>query len=139
MADSSPPERFALPMRVAPADIDEQGHVNNIVYVRWVQDVAVAHWRTLTTPAQRAAVVWVVARHEIDYRRPARPDEDLRLETWVGMASKRTFERHTEILRAADGTLLAKARTLWVPLDPATLRVVEVDTELRALFSIGEA
>ena len=81
----------------------------------------------------------MVARHEIDYKRPAMPDDALRLETWVGMASKRTFERHTEIFRASDDTLLARARTLWVPLDPATLRVVEVATELRALFSIGEA
>jgi len=139
LTDPQPPERFTLTLRVVPGDIDELGHVNNVVYLRWVQEVAVAHWRTAATPAQQDALVWVAVRHEIDYKRPAMPDEEILVATWVGVASRRTFERHTEIYRAHDRALLARARTVWCPLDRATLKVIEVDADVRARFSVGEA
>ena len=129
------PERFPLHIRVQPADIDELGHVNNLVYLRWVQEVAIAHWTARTTAEQRAALSWVVVRHEIDYKRPAMPDDDLIVTTWVGEASRRTYERHTEIVRAADGIVLARARSLWVPIDPRTMKVIEVSAEVRERFS----
>jgi len=129
-------EPFELAIRIQPGDIDELGHVNNVVYLRWVQDVAVAHWRQLATAAQQTAIVWVVVRHEIDYRHAARPDDAVVARTWVGAASRSTFERHTELCRA-DGKLLARARTLWCPLDPSTHRPVEVDDDVRARFSVG--
>lgn len=129
------PERFPLRIRVQPADIDELGHVNNLVYLRWVQEVAIAHWTARTTAEQRAALSWVVVRHEIDYKRPAMPDDDLIVTTWVGEASRRTYERHTEIVRAADGIVLARARSLWVPIDPRTMKVIEVSAEVRERFS----
>lgn len=139
-AGTASPERFPIHLRVQPADIDELGHVNNLVYLRWVQEAAIAHWTARTTAEQRAILTWVVVRHEIDYKRPAMPEDELVVTTWVGIASRRTYERHTEIARAADGTVLAKARTLWVPLDPATMRVTEVPGEIRERFSVpGEA
>lgn len=133
------PERFPLRIRVQPADIDELGHVNNLVYLRWVQEVAIAHWTARTTAEQRAALSWVVVRHEIDYKRPAMPDDDLIVTTWVGEASRRTYERHTEIVRAADGIVLARARSLWVPIDPRTMKVIEVSAEVRERFSTPPA
>lgn len=138
-APATTPERFPLTLRVQPADIDELGHVNNLVYLRWVQEAAIAHWTARTTAEERAALIWVVVRHEIDYKRPAMPDEELAVTTWVGVASRRTYERHTEIARASDGAVLAKARTLWVPLDPRTMRVIEVSAEVRARFSVPPA
>lgn len=131
-----PAERFPISIRVRPADIDELGHVNNLVYLRWVQEAAIAHWTARTTPEQRAVLTWVVVRHEIDYKRPAMPGDELTVTTWVGIASRRTYERHTEIVRAADGAVLAKARSLWVPLDPSTMRVTEVPEEIRERFSV---
>jgi acyl-CoA thioester hydrolase len=136
---TSSPERFSIAIRVQPADIDELGHVNNLVYLRWVQEVAIAHWTARTTPEQRAALTWVVVRHEIDYKRPAMPDDELTVTTWVGVASRRTYERHTEIARTSDTALLAKARTLWVPLDPTTMKVAEVSAEVRERFSVPPA
>jgi acyl-CoA thioester hydrolase len=136
MTSNSPPEAFEIERRVEPGDIDELGHVNNIVYLRWVQEAAIAHWRALATPEQQAALVWVVVRHEIDYRFPAMPDEELRVRTWVGIAVRRSFERHTEILRAADGRSLARARTLWCPLDPVTFKVTDVGADVRERFSV---
>ena len=134
----SAPERFEIRCRVEPADIAELGHVNNIVYLRWVQEAAIGHWRALATPEQQAAIAWVVVRHEIDYRYPAMPDDELRVQTWVGTAVRRAFERHTEILRASDGRSLARARTLWCPLDPVTLKITEVGAEVRERFSVPE-
>ncbi len=128
-------EPFELAIEILPTDIDVLGHVNNVVYVRWVQDVAAAHWRSLATPTEQAEVVWVVARHEIDYKRPARLGEGIVARTWVGGASRRTFERHTEILRAADRKLLARARTLWCPVDAGTWKPKEVGAGVRERWS----
>jgi acyl-CoA thioester hydrolase len=130
-------ERFELPISILPEDIDVHGHVNNVVYLRWVQEAAVAHWRVLATPEQHAAISWVVVRHEIDYKRPGRPDDSIVAVTWVGAAMAGTFERFTEILRAADRKLLAKARTQWCPIDAATGKPVRVGLDIRERFSVA--
>jgi acyl-CoA thioester hydrolase len=132
-------ESFELPLEIQSHDIDRLGHVNNVVYLGWIQDAAIAHWRVLATPEQQAEVAWVVVRHEIDYKRPARLGDPILARTWVGMASRNTFERHTEILRAADRKVLVRARTLWCPIDPETGKPVQVAAAIRARFSIGEA
>jgi acyl-CoA thioester hydrolase len=132
-----PHARYALPIEVRPEDVDGLGHVNNVIYVRWIQDAAVAHWRVLATPAEQAAWAWVVTRHEIDYRRPARLGDALVAETWVGRAAHSLFERHTEILLAADRKVAARALTLWCPIDPATGRPKQVSAEIRARFSVS--
>jgi acyl-CoA thioester hydrolase len=126
---------FTVPLAVQPTDIDGLGHVNNVVYLRWVQEAAIAHWRSLTTLEEQATVGWVVARHEIDYKHAAMPGDAVTARTWVGVAGRRTFERHTEILRG-DGRLLAKARTVWVPVDLATGAVLDVGPGIRQRFSV---
>jgi acyl-CoA thioester hydrolase len=130
-------ERFELPMAINPADIDRLGHVNNVVYLRWVQDAAVAHWKARATPEQQSAYFWVVVRHEIDYKHAARPDDGIIAQTWVGQADELTFERHTEILRASDRRVLAKAKTLWCPISAKSGRPVRVDDDVRQMFSTG--
>jgi acyl-CoA thioester hydrolase len=129
---SSPFERTAP---VLPSDIDEQNHVNNTVYLRWVQDVATAHWRALASAEAQAAIAWVVLRHEIDYKTPATLDDEIVLRTWVGKASRLTFERFTEIRRKSDRQLFSQARTLWCPIDVNTGRPTRVSAEVRARFS----
>jgi acyl-CoA thioester hydrolase len=127
---------YKLLVPVLPEDIDEQNHVNNTVYLRWVQEIAVAHWRSLASAEEQDRVSWVVLRHEIDYKTPAGPGDKVELTTWVGKASRLTFERFTEIRRQSDGQLLSKARTLWCPVDPKSGRPVRVSPELRAQFSV---
>lgn len=130
------PQTFELTVSVAPADIDELGHVNNTVYLRWVQEVATAHWRAGATAEAQAQIYWVVLRHEIDYKTAALLGDEVLLRTWVGIASRLTFERHTEISRSGDGSLFARARTLWCPVNSATGRPTRVSTEVRAQFSV---
>jgi acyl-CoA thioester hydrolase len=127
--------RFEMIIPVLPGDIDEQSHVNNTVYLRWVQDVATAHWRAVASPKAQETIGWVVLRHEIDYKGPATLGDEMVLRTWVGKATRLTFERFTEIRRNRDGRLLSEARTLWCPIDAQTGRPVRVSEEVRSRFS----
>jgi acyl-CoA thioester hydrolase len=126
---------FEIAVSVNSEDIDEQDHVNNTVYVRWVQKVAIAHWQALASPAAQASIGWVVVRHEIDYKAPACLGDQIALRTWVGKASRITFERFTEIRRSSDSQLLAKARTLWCPISSQTGRPIRVSADVREQFS----
>jgi acyl-CoA thioester hydrolase len=121
---------------VLAGDIDEQNHVNNTVYLRWVQDVATAHWRAVASSKAQENIGWVVLRHEIEYKAPAALGDKVVLRTWVGKASRLTFERFTQMRRSRDDRLLSEARTLWCPINARTSRPVRVPAEVRAQFSI---
>jgi acyl-CoA thioester hydrolase len=127
---------FEMTVPVASEDIDGQNHVNNTVYLRWVQEVATAHWRAIATAEAQETIGWVVLRHEIDYKAPAAPRDEILLRTWVGKATRLTFERFTEIRRNSDGQLLSKARTLWCPINAQTGRPSRVPVEVHQQFSI---
>jgi acyl-CoA thioester hydrolase len=130
---------FELSIAIEAGDIDELGHVNNVTYLRWVQEVAVAHWKAAARPSDQAALRWVVLRHEIDYKQAAHIDDGIIARTWVGTASRLRFERHTELLRASDRALLARARTVWCPIDARTGKPASVSPEVRASFSVAPA
>jgi acyl-CoA thioester hydrolase len=129
------PEVYEIPIAVQAADIDRQNHVNNTVYVRWIQEVATAHWEARASAETRDAIGWVVLRHEIDYKSPAGLGDELVLRTWVGQATRATFERFVEVVRKKDRQLVAQARTLWVPINPETAKPTRVPPEVRARFS----
>lgn len=124
---------FRLNVTAGAADIDELGHVNNAVYLRWIQDVATAHWSAVAAPEHLAAYVWVVTRHEIDYLRPTLLGETLTLTTWVGEPKGARFDRYVEISGAV-GQLRVKAVTTWAILDRATGRLARVRPEIAAPF-----
>src|SRR5213079_3769062 len=86
-------------------------------------------------PEVREEIGWVVLRHEIDYKVPAAHGDEIVLRTWVGKATRLTFERFTEIRRKSDRQLLSTARTLWCPINTQTGRPVRVSADVRALFS----
>ena len=130
---SSSPFEMIVP--VVSDDIDEQKHVNNAVYLRWIQNVATAHWRAIASRQAQETIGWIVLRHEIDYKTPAMLDDEIVLRTWVGKATRITFERFTEIRRKSDGQLLSQARTLWCPINTGTGRPMRVSAEVRAQFS----
>jgi len=129
------PNSFAITVPVLPTDIDAQDHVNNTVYLRWVQEVGTAHWEAVASPEAQAASGWVVLRHEIEYKSPARLGDEVVLRTWVGKATRLTFERFTEIRRKSDDQLLSQARTIWCPINPQTGRPTRVSPEVRERFS----
>lgn len=129
-------EVFELHLDISPADIDQLGHVNNVSYVRWVQDAAVAHWNAAAAPEDQAKLLWVVIRHEIDYKRAAFLGDKIVARTWVGSATRLAFQRHTEIVRLGDAAVLARAVTTWCPIDAQSGRPTDPGTTVRARFSV---
>lgn len=125
--------RFSHSFRVTPADIDEQGHVNNVAYLRWIQDIAVAHWRHAATQEMQEQFSWVVVRHEIDYKKQAFIDDRITAVTWVGEWTRIRCERFTEIRR--DNDLLVRGLTLWCMVDISTLKPFRIGAELISRFS----
>ena len=127
---------FEQTVQVGRGELDERNHVNNVVYVRWVQEIAIAHWRAIALPQDQEAVAWVVMRHEIDYLSPALEGDEVILRTWVGKAQKLAFERFTEIVNASTDAVLARGRSLWCPVAPTSRRPTRVSPEVRKRFSV---
>ena len=125
---------FEIPIVVRAEDIDDMDHVNNVVYLGWVQDVAIAHWMARATDALRAEFGWVATRHELDYKQAAVFGDAITARTWIGTVDSRRFERHTAIVRNRDGVVLARGRTLWCLINRATGRITRITPELRACF-----
>ena len=126
--------RFSITITAGPADIDELGHVNNAVWVRWIQDVAVAHWYAVAPAEHHEAYIWVVARHEIDYRGNIREGESCGATTEIGKApTGARFERRTSF-RDKSGKLLVSAITSWAMIDRETGRIMRVPRDVAAQF-----
>lgn len=126
--------RFTQQITAGPDDIDELGHVNNAVWVRWIQDVAVAHWHAVAPPEHRDAYIWVVTRHEIDYRGNVSAGETVTAETWVPDPPRGArFDRHMRFT-GADGRVKVEAVSTWAMLDRASGRLVRVRDEVAAPF-----
>ena len=124
--------KFSHSFHVEKSDIDAQGHVNNVAYVRWIQDAAVAHWFSISTAEIREKFTWMLTRHEIDYKKQTFENEEVTVTTWVGEATRITWERFTEIKRGTD--LLVKARSVWCLIDKKTLRPARIGEDLKKWF-----
>ena len=128
-------ERFAIPITPTPADIDELGHVSNLVYLRWVLDVAMAHTRALGwdyAEYRALGAVFMVRRHEIDYVAQVTLGQPLRAETWVDSWRMASCIRKTELLR--DGVVVARAATTWAMISLESGRPQRIPEQLLALF-----
>ena len=128
-------ERFAIPITPTPADIDELGHVSNLVYLRWVMDVAMAHSRSVGWDFARyreLGAAFMVRRHEIDYVSQVTLGETLRAETWVDSWRMASCIRKTELVR--DGNVVVRAATTWALIGLTSGRPVRIPDDLAALF-----
>jgi acyl-CoA thioester hydrolase len=133
-----PAEIFTQRFPVDPADIDELGHVNNIVYLRYAQEIATAHWRTRATAAMVDAYVWVVMRHEVDYRAPLEAGDQVEVRTRVADAARgATWARFVDIYKAGSEKASAQIVSNWCLLDANTRRVKRVPGEIVARFLEG--
>lgn len=128
---------FLFQVEVVGSDIDNLGHASNLVYLRWIQDAALAHSTALGF-SQSAYLargqVWVVRKHEIEYLRPAVAGDQLRVETRVSTMKVANSVRRTEIFR--DGELVCRASTDWVYVDLARGRPVRIPESMRAAFPL---
>lgn len=134
-------EPFLFDVTIEPSDIDEQGHVNNAVYVRWMDRAAVAHSAALGydwARYQQMQTAFVVRRHEVDYITPARLGDEVVVATWPTVMRRFTAHRRHQIVRRDDDQTLVRALTHWVYLDTATGRPTRMPAELIAAFGAHE-
>lgn len=125
---------------VAPAEsIDANGHVNNLEYLRWMQEIATAHSAAQGWDLARyrqARTSWVIRSHAIEYLRPAFAGDMILLGTWIAGFAEQTSPRGYLFLRAADRKVLARAETLWVHVDATTGRPSPIPEAFRAAFDV---
>ena len=136
----NPHATFDWRLSVVPSDIDGLGHVNNLRYLAWMIDAAVAHSSHLGWTPRRyreEGRVWVVRHHRIEYRRPAMLGDDVVVETWIDSMERVSSLRRYRILRETDRALLADAETNWVYFDLAANRLMRIPDEMRAAFGRG--
>lgn len=127
-------EIFTQRIAITPSDIDELGHVNNVVYLRWAQEIAIAHWQARASAEMIEAYVWVVARHEVDYRAPLMLGGDAEARTWVDAAPQgAAWARFVEIGKPG-AKPSASLKSNWVLLDAETRRIKRVPPEIVARF-----
>ena len=125
---------FELAFTAGPEHIDELGHVNNAVWVQWIQEVALAHWYSVADPGHQDDYIWVVVRHEIDYLRAVVEGETVTGRTWVGEAAKGArFDRHMEFV-GEDRKVRVRAVTQWAIIDKTNGRPIRVPPEVIAPF-----
>jgi acyl-CoA thioester hydrolase len=128
-------EIFTQRFPVDAADIDELGHVNNVVYLRYAQDIAIAHWRSRADETMLSGFVWVVRRHEADYRAALTLGDEVEVRTWVDDAPQgATWARFVEIRKAASDRPAVHIKSDWALLDAATRRVKRVPMEIVERF-----
>jgi len=125
---------YSLEITAQPEDIDELGHVNNAVWVRWIQDLATAHWNAIAPPEAIEKYIWVVTRHEIDYRGNVGAGETVTARTWISEPPKGARFWRNVSFTGMDGKLKVSAQTNWAIIDQASGRPVRVPQELAALF-----
>lgn len=126
---------FARAFTPTPSDIDANGHVNNVVYLDWAQQIAIAHWEARQPPEDQARWAWICLRHEVDYRRALMPGETAQARTWVATAPDGPrFDRYVRI-DGPDGAMCAQARTVWCLVDIVSRRPQRVPDWVAPLFA----
>lgn len=125
---------FSEKITVPAAAIDDNGHVNNIIYLQWCIDVAEKHWFTKAPKKFLKSHFWVVLEHTISYKNPSFEDEELLVETWVTVAEGVKSERNYRITRIRDKKVLVNAKTVWCFVEVESQRPARITEEIRTLF-----
>lgn len=139
-------EQQAIPFyehvhRVTSDEIDINGHVNNLSYLQWMQDIAIHHARAVGSLEinERDGTTWFVRSHHIDYKRPAFEGDQVRIITWVHDYRRSGSHRRYSIRRAEDDIELARGETLWVYVDRQSGRPLPIPDDIRTLFTLVPA
>ena len=117
--------------------IDENGHVNNVAYVQWMQDIAVEHYTAIggIAPTQLIGATWVARTHMIEYFLPAFAGEEIEIRTWIENVRRVRSLRRYEFVRKSDGRIIVKGETDWVFIDVKTGGPRAIPEEVIDVFS----
>ena len=125
---------FTLSITPKPTDIDELGHVNNAVWVRWIQDMATAHWEAVADPALVQKYIWMVTRHEIDYRGNVKLGEEVTGRTWIDATPKGArFDRRVDFVDST-GKVIVDANSTWAMIDRESGRLARIRDDVAGPF-----
>ncbi len=125
---------FTKSFTALPEHIDVLGHVNNAVWVQWMEQVSVEHWTTHALPAHVDAYIWVVTRHEVDYRGNVTEGETVTARTWIPDPPRGArFDRLIEFI-GPDGKVKVSARSTWAMIDKESGRLMRVPADVAAPF-----
>lgn len=113
-------KHFSYELTVLPEHLDATGHVNNVVYVQFLQDIAHKHWNSIEEADIEKSQIWVVRKHEIEYLAQAFLHDRLLIRTWTGNHTAVTWNRHCEILRIKDNKKIISSVSAWVLVDKLT-------------------
>lgn len=128
---------YSKNFQIPESAIDENGHVNNVAYVQWMQEIAVEHYVALGgVAAQGPDMTWVVRQHQVEYFLPAFAGEEIEVRTWVENIRRVRSLRKYEFVRRADGTLLVRGETDWVFVDSRSGRPVAIPAAVVRVFQI---
>ena len=119
--------------------IDENGHVNNVAYVQWMQDIAVNHYSAIGgVTAQGPEATWVVREHKIEYLLPAFAGEEIEIKTWVENIRRVRSLRKYEFVRKSDGKVVVRGETDWVFVDAKTGRPLPIPEAVSNVFDLAQ-
>ncbi|MEM1132406.1 MAG: acyl-CoA thioesterase [Pseudomonadota bacterium] len=125
---------FTLPFTAQSQHIDELGHVNNAVWVQWIQDIATAHWSSIAPEEMQQCYIWMVTRHEIDYRGNIALGESVTGRTWISDPPRGARFNRNVAFDNAQGKTIVQAVTSWALLDRETQRLSRVREDISGLF-----
>jgi len=128
---------YSKTITVPQTAIDENGHVNNVAYVQWMQDIAVEHYSSIggIAPTQHVGATWVARSHLIEYLLPAFANEEIEIRTWIENVRRVRSLRKYEFIRKSDGNVLVKGETDWVFVDVKSGRPVAIPEEILKVFT----
>ena len=129
---------YTYEFTVPAAAVDQNGHVNNVMYVQWMQDMAVRHYDFIggTAPTQALGATWVAREHKIEYLLPAFAGERIQAQTWVANIRRVRSLRKYRFLRQSDGQVLVKGETDWVFVDAQTGQPRRIPDEIERIFTL---
>jgi len=120
---------------VLDAEIDELGHVNNAIYVQWIQEAATEHWHSAASEEMQSAFIWFCSRHEIDYKQQLYAGNNVEIRTWLGVFKGARFDRHVDIRLAGSTMTAVYAVTTWVLISKDSHAPVRIKPEILTVFS----
>jgi acyl-CoA thioester hydrolase len=127
---------FTYSLTVPQSVIDEYGHVNNVIYVQWMQDAAIRHGTSIPEYRPPEHTGWFVREHRIEYLSPAYQGDEIEVRTWASEMRRVRAQRKYEFIRKADGKIIAKGETQWIFVDLRTGRPIPIPPEIHALFPV---
>ena len=127
---------FTYSFTILESAIDENGHVNNVAYVQWMQDAAIRHAKTLVGYIRAEKTTWFAREHRIEYLLPAFLGEEIEVRTWLSELKRVRAHRRYEFIRKSDGKVIVRGETDWVYVDAKTGRPIAIPPQALELFPI---